>query len=73
MKAGILRGRKSPTWDFNYVIDQINGQIKRVGKTLDYWKKYLLGKYNVASRLLLSDQQILEFWSSKRGWPCRDT
>ena len=58
--------------DFNYVIEQINQQIKRVGKTVDYWKKYLLEKYNVASRLRLSDRQILEFWDYLQGLPVLD-
>ena len=59
-------------WDMNYLIDQLERQIKRVGKTVDYWKKYLREKYNVASRLHLSDEQILEFWSYLRGLPGRE-
>ena len=56
-------------WDFDYLIDQIDRQIKRIGKTVDYWKNYLLEKYNVASRLYLNDEQIIEFWSDLQDLP----
>ena len=55
--------------DFNYVIQQINQQIKRIGGTIQYWKEYLLEKYNVASRLLLSDDQLIEFWNDLINFP----
>ncbi len=54
-------------WDFNYVIDQLDRQLKRVGGTIDYWKNYLREKYNVVSRRRLTDQQILEFWNYLRN------
>ena len=56
-------------WDFDYVIEQIDRQIKRIGKTIGYWKQYLLEKYNVTSRLRLSDRQILEFWTDLQVLP----
>nr|MDJ0575465.1 hypothetical protein [Xenococcaceae cyanobacterium MO_234.B1] len=59
--------------DFNSVIQQINQQIKRIGRTIEYWKNYLLKKYHVASRLLLSDEQLIEFWSDLLGWPTAKT
>ncbi|MDJ0533188.1 MAG: hypothetical protein QNJ70_11950 [Xenococcaceae cyanobacterium MO_207.B15] len=51
-----------PLLEWDYVIGQINDHIKRIGKGVEYWKRYLLEKYNVASRLFLSDKQLLEFW-----------
>ena len=56
-------------WDFDYVIQQLDEQIKRIGKTIGYWKQYLLEKYNVTSRLRLSDRQILEFWTDLQRLP----
>ncbi len=56
-------------WDFNYLIDQLDRQLKRVGGTIEYWKNYLRDKYNVFSRRRLTDEQILEFWSYLRGLP----
>ncbi len=55
--------------DFNSVIQQINQQIKRIGRTIEYWKEYLLEKYNVASRLFLSDEQLIEFWNDLINFP----
>ena len=59
-------------WDFNYVIEQLERHIQRVGGTIEYWKNYLREKYNVASRRRLSDQQIIEFWDYLRGLPGRN-
>ncbi len=56
------KSNNKPLLEWDYVIGQINDQIKRIGKGVEYWKKYLLGKYKVASRLFLSDKQLLEFW-----------
>ena len=58
-------------WDFNYVIDQLDRQLKRVGGTIDYWKNYLREKYNVVSRRRLDDRQILEFWAYLGGLPAK--
>ncbi|MDJ0746319.1 MAG: hypothetical protein QNJ32_23550 [Xenococcaceae cyanobacterium MO_167.B27] len=51
-----------PLLEWDYVIGQINDHIKRIGKGVEYWKEYLVEKYNVASRVFLSDEQLLEFW-----------
>ncbi len=59
----IANWAKQTSYEWDEVIEQINQQIKRVGGTIQYWKEYLLEKYNVASRLLLSDEQIIEFWN----------
>ncbi|MGK7947281.1 MAG: DUF3987 domain-containing protein [Xenococcaceae cyanobacterium] len=48
-------------FDFQAVLSEIDRHIERLGGTLEYWKNYLLDKYNVASRLFLSDEQIIEF------------
>ena len=56
-------------YEFNYVIEQIDQQFKRVGGTIEYWKQYLLEKYQVTSRLRLKDEQIIEFWHYLQGLP----
>lgn len=47
--------------DFNFVLADINRHMKRIGWDKDKGREYLLEKYGKRSRLLLNDQQILEF------------
>ncbi len=61
--------REVAGFDFDYVIEQLDRHIQRVGGTIDYWKNYLREKYNVASRRYLSDEQIIEFWDYLRVLP----
>ena len=63
--------RQVEVFDFNYVVEQLDRHIQRVGGTIDYWKNYLREKYNVASRRHLSDQQIIEFWDYLRCLPAK--
>ena len=46
-------------WDD--LIRQIDAQMERIGWTVERGRQYLLNKYGVRSRLLLSDEQVFEF------------
>lgn len=49
------------TINFNAVLADIDKHMKRIGWDKDKGREYILGKYGKRSRLLLNDQQLLEF------------
>ncbi len=62
-----LAGETSETQSTQFVvywddlIRQIDAQMERIGWSVERGRQYLLNKYGVRSRLLLSDEQVFEF------------
>lgn len=52
-------------WD--ELIQEIDQEMSRLGWSKDRGRGYLLGKYGVDSRQLLSDDEIIEFWYYLKG------
>ena len=58
-------------WDD--LIRQIDAQMERIGWTVERGRQYLLNKYGVRSRLLLSDEQVFEFLDFLKSQPTRQS
>ena len=56
-------------WDD--LIRQIDAQMERIGWSVERGRQYLLNKYGVRSRLLLSDEQVFEFLDFLETQPTR--
>ncbi len=56
-------------WDD--LIRQIDAQMERIDWTVERGRQYLLNKYGVRSRLLLSDSQVFEFLDFLQTQPTR--
>ncbi len=54
-------------WDD--LIRQIDAQMERIGWSVERGRQYLLNKYGVRSRLLLSDEQVFDFLDFLKSQP----
>ncbi len=57
------------TLEFNEIIAQMNGEMKRLGWNKEQGKVYLLEAYGKRSRHLLSDEELLEFLAYLQSLP----
>ena len=53
----------SDSLDFTQIIEAIDDRMKKIGMTQKIGKKYLNQVYGVKSRLLLNDNNLLDFWA----------
>ena len=53
-------------YEYQEIVAQIDKEMERIGWSVEDGKKYLCDRYNQKSRLQLSDEELVEFWSYLR-------
>ena len=57
--------------DFWKIKHQIDDEVKRLGWSVDFCKRYTITHYNKRSRLVMSDEELLDLLDKLRNLPTR--